>query len=139
MGHHVLMGRKTWESIGRPLAGRRIVVVSGSGYQPDLPDDLEDEAVTVVASLDAATSLAEQRGEEELFIAGGANVYEQMMDSAQRLHITRVDGSFAGDTYFPWVDPQIWHLESEEHRLPDAANEYPMRFQVWERKVGTGD
>lgn len=133
MDHHVLMGRKTWESIGKPLAGRSILIVSASGFEPDLPEDLEEEAVTVVPDLDKAFALARKRGDDELMVAGGGNVYEQTICRADRLYLTRVDGSFPGDTYFPWVDPEVWRLDSEELRLPDAANEYPMRFQVWER------
>lgn len=134
MDHHVLMGRKTWESIGRPLPGRRILVVSASGYEPDLPADIEDGAVTVVASLKKGLALARKRGEDELIVAGGAEVYEQMMASAERLYITRVDSSFAGDAFFPWIDRDRWDLESEDYHLPNERNEFPMRFQVWERR-----
>ncbi len=134
LGHHVLMGRKTWHSIGHPLPDRRILVLSARGLELDLPLGTEEAAVTVVGSLDEAQELARSRSEQELFVAGGGKVYEQVIDTADRLYLTRVDGSFAGDAYFPFVDPEVWTRESEEYRLPDAANEYPMRFQVWERK-----
>lgn len=134
MDHHVVMGRKTWESIGKPLGGRRILVLSASGYEPDLADDVDEDAVSVVKSLDKALALARKRGEDELMVAGGANVYVQAIERADRLYLTRIDGSFGGDAWFPWVDPEVWELVSEELRLPDAANEYPLRFQVWERQ-----
>lgn len=138
MDHHVVMGRKTWESIGKPLAGRRILVLSTSGCEPKLPDDVDEDAVSVVKSLDNALALARKRGEDELMVAGGANVYEQAIERADRLYLTRIDGSFVGDAWFPWVDPEVWELVSEEFRLPDAANEYPLRFQVWERRSAGG-
>ena len=134
MGHHVLMGRKTYQSIGKPLPGRKILVVSASGFDPQLAADTAPEAVTAVASLEQAFALASDRGEEELMIAGGARIYEQLMDSVGRLYVTRVDSSFEGDVYFPFIDPEVWHLTDERYHLPDDKNDYPMRFQVWQRR-----
>ncbi len=134
MGHHLLMGRKTYQSIGKPLPGRKIIVLSTSGFDPDLPAETEPEAVTVAANLEDAFTLASDRGEEELMIAGGAKIYQQVMDRVDRLYVTRVDSSFEGDVSFAFIDPEIWSLADERYHLPDDRNEYPMRFQVWDRE-----
>ncbi len=134
MGHHVLMGRKTYESIGKPLKGRKFLVVSASGFELELAEDTPAEAVTVIESLESAFGVAAERGETELMIAGGARVYEQVMDDVDRLYVTRVDTTFEGDAYFPFIDSDVWELASERYHLPDDRNDFPMRFQVWERK-----
>lgn len=92
MGKPMIMGRKTYDSIGRPLPGRRNIVITRN-------EDFTAEGIEVVGSLEEALALVE--GEEEVMIIGGAQIFEQSMAIADRLYITFIDHSFKGDTYFP--------------------------------------
>jgi dihydrofolate reductase len=116
------MGRKTYESIGRPLPGRTTVVVTRQR-------DYAPEGVQVAHSLEQALELA--RG-DEVFIAGGADLYRQAMAHVRRLHLTRIGRDYAGDTFFPEVDLSGWRLVSEEHH-PATATEPPFSFLTYER------
>jgi dihydrofolate reductase len=109
MGHTLLMGRKTYESIGRPLPGRTTVVVSRqAGYAP--------EGVIVAASVDEAIARAPG---EQVFVAGGAEIYRQTLARADRLYLTLIDAPFAGDTWFPAWDPADWQeVAREAHADP---------------------
>ena len=123
MGHTLVMGRKTYESIGRPLPGRTFIVVTRQ-------KDYAPPGVTVAHSVDEALSLAGARGDDEVFIAGGADLYAQTMDRWNRLYLTRIAREFPGDTYFPEVDLSGWRLaEDEQH--PEA--ELPHAFLTYER------
>ena len=94
MGHPVIMGRKTFESIGKPLEGRtNIVITKNKNYKP--------EGVLVVHSLEGAISLAESKDPHEAFVIGGGNIYYQALSHADRLYLTVVDGTFDADTFFP--------------------------------------
>jgi dihydrofolate reductase len=126
MGHTIVMGRKTWESIGRPLPGRRMVVISRqAGYRAD--------GVDVVASLDAAMEVAAAAGDEELFIIGGAEVYRQALPRADRLYLTRVHAAVEGDARFPDFELGEWRLiESERHAASDQ-NDHPFTFEHYEQ------
>ena len=125
MGHHLVMGRKTFESIGRPLPGRTTVVVTRRG-------DFSAAEVTVAASLDAALDLA--CGDGEVFIAGGADIYEQMIHRADRMYLTRVHADFEGDAFFPdFDDVTEWSLVDSEHHEPDDKNPLPYSFLTYER------
>ena len=128
MGHTLVMGRRTWESIGRRLPGRRMIVVSRqAGYRPAV------EGVEVADSLDAALQLAEAAGDEEAFVIGGAEMYREALRRADHLYLTSVLADVAGDTYFPDIDWNDWCLlEAEEHRA-DAQNDHPFAFEVYER------
>jgi dihydrofolate reductase len=125
MGHHLVMGRKTFESIGRPLPGRTTIVVTRRG-------DFSAPEVVVAASLDAALDLA--RGDGEVFIAGGADIYEQMIHRADRMYLTRVHADFEGDAFFPdFDDVTEWSLVDCEHQEPDDKNPLPYSFLTYER------
>jgi dihydrofolate reductase len=125
-GHTVIMGRKTWESIGRPLPDRRMVVITRqSGYQAD--------GVTIVGSLDEALAVAQSANEDDAFIIGGAEVYRLALPKADRLYITLVLADVAGDTKFPEVDWETWARIDTETVDADADNEYPHLFYVFER------
>lgn len=127
MGHPIIMGRRTWESIGRPLPGRRTIVVSRRpDYQPDAD-------VSVASSLDAAIEAAKASGDEEAFIIGGGELYREAIARGDRLYLTRVAASVEGDTLFPEVDWQEWRLLSSEDCAADEKNEYECQFQVYER------
>ncbi|WNG20342.1 dihydrofolate reductase [Cystobacter fuscus] len=122
LGHTLLMGRKTYESIGRPLPGRTMLVVTRQhGWAP--------EGIEVAHSLEEA--LARARG-DEVFLAGGAQLYEQAMDRVRRLYLTRIDREYEGDTFFPDVDLSTWRLTAEEtHPATDTTP--PFAFLTYER------
>ncbi|MBU9722147.1 MULTISPECIES: dihydrofolate reductase [Bacillaceae] len=124
-GHPVLMGRTTFDSIGKALPKRRNIVLTRS-------DDFSAEGVEVIHSLDEVNGLA--REEEEFFVIGGATVYEQLMPLAERLYVTEIHESFEGDTFFPAFDMEKWELVSTEEGEMDEKNPYPHTFKVYERK-----
>ena len=123
-GHPVVMGRITWESLGRPLPNRVNVVVT----RRELPLD----GCRVVHSLDEAFALFE--GGEEVFVIGGAEIYAQALPLADRLYLTRVHHPYEGDTRFPQWDERQWRLtEREEHRC-GADYPHPFTFERYDRK-----
>jgi dihydrofolate reductase len=132
MGHHLVVGRKTWESIGRALPGRTIIVLSGSERQ--LP-----KQVVRAGSLDEALAVARDAGDDEVFIAGGASIYARALPVADRLYLTRITGSIPGDTYFPQVDWSQWHRSESAAHEPDEKNPHPYRFETWERALSKAD
>ena len=125
MGHHMLMGRKTWESVGRPLPGRTIVVITrDASYKPD--------GVLVTNTIEDALELA--KGDDEIFIAGGAQIFQQSLHVADRMHITRVHAEVEGDTFFPEFDDVTeWKLVDSEHHEADEKNQYPYSYLTYER------
>jgi dihydrofolate reductase len=123
LGHTLVMGRKTYESIGRPLPGRTMVVVTRQR-------DYTPEGVRVAHSLELALELA--RGDDEVFIAGGADLYRQALPQVRRLYLTRIDREYAGDTFFPELDLSGWRLLAEEHH-PATPTEPPFSFLTYER------
>lgn len=126
LGHHLLMGRKTWESIGRALPGRTTVVVTRGGVE--VPD-----GVLTAGSLAEAASIAASRGDDEAFVAGGAELYRRALPRATRLYLTRVLAAVEGDVLFPAWNPAEWRLIDRQDRPADAANPAPLRFEVYER------
>jgi dihydrofolate reductase len=125
MGHGLIVGRRTWESIGRPLPGRAMIVLTSR-------DGLVPPGVAVARSLDEALRLAPG---EEVFVGGGAAVYSQAIPLASRLHITRIERDVEGDTVFPAYDARGWRLLQEERH--EAAGDQPAyAFQTWERDKG---
>lgn len=124
MGNPIIMGRKTFESIGRPLPGRRNVIISRQG-------DLKIDGCEVFHSVEDA--LAGLQSESEVMVIGGANIYEQFLNYAHRLYITVVDAEVMGDTFFPQWNKKDWILVSENCFEADAKNEYGYCFQMWER------
>lgn len=128
MGHHLLMGRKTWESIGRPLPGRTTVVISRRRLE--LP-----AGVKLAASVDESVEMAAAAGDDEAFVAGGAEIYRQLLARADRLYLTRVHADVAGDVAFPEFDPSEWRLVVCEKRPVDERHSLPFSFLVYERRV----
>jgi dihydrofolate reductase len=127
MGKPLLMGRRTWESIGRPLPGRRMIVLSRDpGYQAP--------GCAVARSLDEAVDLAGSVA--EVMVIGGATVYRQALLRAGRLYLTRVEADVPGDAWFPEWNEQDWRLVWEEPHPADAEHVWPYRFQRWERMRG---
>ncbi len=126
MGHHLIMGRKTFESIGQPLPGRTTVVISHQ-------TDYAPAGVLVAHSIDQALQLV--AGDNEVFVAGGAQIYQQMLPRADRLYLTSIHEEFEGDTDFPEYEESDWQLISEENQEPDEKTPYPYSFLVYERKT----
>ncbi|MCZ6878412.1 MAG: dihydrofolate reductase [Acidobacteria bacterium] len=127
MGHHLIMGRKTFESIGQPLPGRTSVVIT---HQTDYAPV---GGVLVAHSIDQALQMVV--GDNEVFVAGGAQIYQQMLPRADRLYLTSIHEEFEGDTDFPEFEESDWQLISEEGYEPDEKNPYPYTFLVYERKT----
>jgi len=126
MGHHLLLGRKTFDSIGADLPGRTMVVISRG--QPSLP-----AGVFLASSLEEAVELARAHGDDEAFIAGGAEIYAQALPAADRLYLTRVHADCEGDTLFPPWRESEWQEVSREDYPADARNAHPHSFLVYER------
>jgi dihydrofolate reductase len=127
MGHHILMGRKTFESIGRPLPGRSTIIIT---RQPEY----QAEGCLVAHSLDQALSIARDRGESELFVIGGGEIYTQALPVADRIYLTEVQTRVQADVYFPDFDPAGWdEINHVIHCLEDN-NEYAFTYRVLERK-----
>ena len=132
MGHVMLMGRKTWESIGRPLPGRTSIVISrDADYQTGF-----DEA-PVAVNLDDALVRARQVAADtaEVFVIGGARIYELILPRVDRLLLTRVHTEVQGDVFFPSVNWEAWRLVQEELHQADEQNDFSHTYQIYERKV----
>lgn len=120
-GNIVIMGRKTFDSIGRPLPNRRNIVVSKSIREAEKVPGVE-----YFPDLDHALAAA-QEGEGRIFIIGGASIYHQMIEKADRLYISLVEGDFEGDTYFPEIKDDVWKVVKTEPHTGFA-------LKVYERK-----
>jgi len=123
MGHPIVMGRKTWESIGRPLPGRRNIVITRDRAYAALGAD-------VVGSLEDALSLA---GADEVFVIGGGQLYAEAMPRASRLLLTEIDADFDGDTFMPPPDRAQWRETSREDHPPAGDRAFGYSFVVYER------
>ena len=127
LGKPVLMGRKTFESIGRPLPGRRNLVISRNpGYQA--------EGIEVVGSVEAARALLASSAVEELMVIGGGHLYAEMLPSADSLYLTQIDLAVEGDTRFPAFDDGQWQRIDCESHPADEKNPHPYRFETWQRR-----
>jgi dihydrofolate reductase len=126
MGKPVLMGRKTWESLGKPLPGRQNLVMSRH-------PDFHPEGAKIVRTLEGALRLAEADGFEEIMVIGGAQVYALVLPRADRIYLTRVHAHLQGDTWFPALDWNEWRRESSEPQPADEKNAYPHSFELWRR------
>jgi dihydrofolate reductase len=129
-GHHILMGRKTFESIGKPLANRTSIVLSNSGFTCDGVHTFDD----IQHSLD----FARQSGEEELFIIGGANIYESLFPYVDKMYLTQVDFEGSADVYLKEIDFSSWDLTEQkdyEEITQDGKVKSPSwKFEVWIKK-----
>lgn len=129
MGHPVIMGRKTFESLpGGPLKGRlNIVVTRNADYQAP-------EGVVVVSSIEEAIEAGSQA--DEVFVIGGAQIFSQAMHLADTLYVTYIEGHdfLDADTFFPEIDPDNWVLKEKERHDADEKNSYPYSFTVWRRR-----
>lgn len=129
LNHHILMGRKTFDSLGKPLPQRTSLVLtrgeSSAGTQTT-------EAVFTVNSLERGIAIAKQNGEDELFVIGGAQIYELAMPILNRLYITEVHTEAEGDAFFPEISPD-WKEISREKHSKDEKNIFDYDFVVYER------
>lgn len=127
MGCPVVMGRKTFESIGKALPGRPNLVVSQNAQFGD------PSVISVFTNLQEAIQEAFKLN-PKVFIIGGGTLYSQTLDQAQFLYITVVHGSFPADTFFPKIDPKQWELIFSEQHKADALHAHDFEFQIWVRK-----
>ena len=125
MGHYLLMGRKTFESIGRPLPGRTTVVITHR-------QDYAPSGVLVAHTMEEALEFV--RADDEAFVAGGAQIYQSLFPRAERLYLTRIEKEFEGDVHFP--DPQWdeWELVEREEGPPDEETPLPYAFLTYRRR-----
>jgi dihydrofolate reductase len=122
--HTVIMGRKTFEEVRRPLANRRNVVISRQpGFRP--------HGVTVVPSLDEALALGAT--EDEVFVIGGGEIYRLALPRADRIYLTVVHAVVEGDTHFPEFESSAWVIDEESHHPADEKNEFSMTFRTYRR------
>ncbi len=126
-GKTIIMGRKTWDSLGgRPLPNRRHIVITRS-------TDFTADGAEVVNSLEAAIDLAQH--EEEVFIVGGAQIYTLSLPLIDVLEITEVHAEFEGDAFFPVFEEADFELTSQEHHPADEKHQYSFTFKTWKRKA----
>jgi dihydrofolate reductase len=130
MGHHVIMGRRTWASIGRPLAGRTNIVVSRD------PDLAVPDGVVVERGLDAAIDRARTAGDDELFVIGGGELYRAALPQAHRIYLTRIHADVDGDAWFPEIVAAEWVEVAREPHLDESP--LPFSFCVLERVPRAG-
>ncbi len=126
-GHHIVMGRKCYESIGRPLPKRTNVVVTRNPF-------FMATGCLVTHNVAEAVQLAEANGEEEVFIIGGGQIYEIALPHVDRIYLTEVDLEVEGDIFFPEIDEKNWTLVKETKHQADEKNEYNYTFKILERK-----
>jgi len=128
MGHHVIVGRKTYESIGKPLPGRHMIVVTRNAT-------LISEGCLVAGSVSDAIDLARSRGETEAFVIGGAEIYARALDKANRIHLTQVHAEVDADTFFPELETSAWAEKESAHHPADDKNQYAFTFKLLEKQT----
>lgn len=126
-GHHVIMGRKSFDSLGQPLPQRVNIVITRDR-------NFAHTGVEVVHTIAEALHLAAVAGEEEAFILGGGKIYKQTVDLWDRLYLTEVAASPEGDTFFPLIDDDRYVTTYEEHHKQDDRHAYDFVFKILERK-----
>jgi dihydrofolate reductase len=129
MAHTMIMGRKTYDSIrGGPLPGRRTIVITRQeGWRPPAA------GVQVAHSLDEALRIAERIEDDEVFIAGGGEIFQDALPVTDRIYLTRIDSAFPGDAFFPELDAKDWRTVEQEHHDASDENPYPLTFETLDR------
>ena len=125
MGHHIVMGRKTYDSIGKPLPGRDTVIVTRNA-------DFAVPGCLAVNSLEAALTVS--HGEEEVFFVGGAELYRQALAIAHRIYLTEIQRVFDGDAFFPEFDKSQWNETAREKHRTEGQNGFEYHFVIYDRK-----
>jgi dihydrofolate reductase len=126
LGHCLILGRKTWESLPGALPGRSVIVVTSRA-------DYVAEGALVAGGLDAALALAEQRGDDEPLVGGGAALYAQALPRATRLWLTRVHADVEGDVFFPEWDASQWRRVDAREHPADERHAYAFTIEEWRR------
>ena len=127
MGHHLIMGRKTYESIGSPLPGRTMIIVTHNpSYQPD--------GCMVARSLDTAIEFARMDLENEVFIIGGGDLFKQAINLADRIYLSQVHATLPADVYFPEFSSDDWQDIKAELSPADEKNKYAFTFKIMVRR-----
>lgn len=128
-GHAMIMGRKTFESFPKPLVNRKHIIISrNKAYSVDHPD------CVVVHSLEEAINSLPK--DEVSFVIGGGEIYHQAMAYCNTIELTRVEGTFAADAYFPEIDPHIWELEASEAHPSDEKHAFGFTYETY-RRIGS--
>lgn len=126
IGHSIAMGRKTWDSIGRPLPGRENIVITRNS-------EFTCEGCTVLNSIEDLLEYSQQKN-DEIFVIGGAEIFKLILPSADKLYLTRIYDEFEGDTFFPVLNMEEWTLLSHEKGIKDEKNPYDYEFMIYERR-----
>lgn len=131
MGSALIMGRKTYESIGRPLPGREMIVISRNpAYQAS--------GCTIMPSLDEALDFAHKRGDHEVFVIGGGEMFRQALPRADRIYLTLVDAETVADTYFPELNMDEWNI-IESRQVPQSpGDDFGYIYCILDRKTSSG-
>ena len=129
MGHHIVMGRKTWDSINRLLPGRTTVIVTRNA-------DFAQPGAKIARSIEGA--LRECGADPEVFVIGGEQIFRVALPYAHRLYLSTIECDIEGDTRMPGIDSSAWQLTHEELHPADAANALPWKFQIYDRKQPPG-
>ena len=125
-GMPVVMGRKTFESLGKALPGRKnIVITHNPGWKAT--------GAVAVQKIEDALFVARQTDAKELMVIGGGEIFKTLLEKCTRIYLTRVDAEPEADTFFPVINPKEWHLVSQKNYEADEKNDYNYSFQTWER------
>ncbi len=131
MGKPLLMGRRTFESIGRPLPGRTNVVITRD-------ETFSSEGILIASSIEQAMELCEQdardKGVDEIAVIGGGSIYQALWNQAEKLYVTHVHAEPDGDTFVPDIDEKIWALVSKQETVQGERDSAPMTFAIYERR-----
>ena len=126
-GMPVIMGRKTFEAVGKPLLGRTNIIVTSN-------KEWSAENTITTTNIDNAIKVANDTNSNEIFITGGGEIYKQTLPIADKVYLTRVHTTIDGDAFFPEMDLNIWKIDFEKHVKSDEKNKFDMTFQTWKRK-----
>lgn len=126
MNHKIVMGRKTFDSIGRPLPGRENIILTRD-------KQFSRNDCLIIHSMDELLELSKQ-SDEEIFVIGGSEIFKEILPHSDRLYITHIYHEFEGDTYFPETDDEDWEVISREVGETDDKNPYHFEFVVYDRK-----
>ncbi len=125
-GMPVVMGRKTFDALSKPLKGRKNIIITRR-------TDWAVEGAIPVKTLEDAMFLVKEMDVKEMMVIGGGEIYKMAIEKAKRIYLTRVDAELEGDTYFPHIDPKHWKLVSQKDHDADEHHKYAYSFQVWEK------
>jgi dihydrofolate reductase len=143
-GMPVIMGRKTFDSLGKPLKGRTNIIITRNPelvtqhpvhfVPPPAGDTHRDSNFSFVHNLAEAITASEATDAKECYVIGGGEIFKQAMPISNRIYMTRVETSIDGDTFFPEIDGSAWYLKSSMPFGADHRHAYPYTFEIWERK-----